>query len=472
MKRLPLLLASLGILLRIVPIWAQPLWYDENFSVLLARLNLDRLIAATAGDVHPPLWYLICWPLAHIPFLPAWAVVRIPALLAGIVAIWIWWLVLEEMKCDRRVKLVAFGLFCFLPQQVYYAQEGRMYALLTLLVLSAWLCILRRRWIWLAVVTALMLWLQNYGLIYAAALWLAALIHDRRAWKPLTVALAAAGLTFIPWVLVLLSQVDIIGAGYWIMRFSFPSILSDFSQAYFSHGLLDADIVNFAVFYGILIWVLIWSLRRRTLDLRIAVLAFVPIMLAALVSIIWRPIVLSRALIPAGAFICLLLAQPVEFLGRKPLLLASVFLIPTLFVNLLSIELRSHWADDAIVNDNAAINLIDSHWQEGDLLYYINDGVFVSGAVIWKNIDNAMRVEPCGLDRGSLSPATRAALGMRVGPLPENVTGRTWVINTETPLNPSCENDYMLEHGLLDGSPLFCPQDSALVKSCVYVVEP
>ena len=178
MKRLPLLLASLGILLRIVPIWAQPLWYDENFSVLLARLNLDRLIAATAGDVHPPLWYLICWPLAHIPFLPAWAVVRIPALLAGIVAIWIWWLVLEEMKCDRRVKLVAFGLFCFLPQQVYYAQEGRMYALLTLLVLSAWLCILRRRWIWLAVVTALMLWLQNYGLIYAAALWLAALIHE------------------------------------------------------------------------------------------------------------------------------------------------------------------------------------------------------------------------------------------------------------------------------------------------------
>ena len=74
MKKFPWVdwLATLGILLRIVPIWAQPTWYDENFTILLARLPLDRLLQATAGDVHPPLWYLICWPLAHLPSQPLW----------------------------------------------------------------------------------------------------------------------------------------------------------------------------------------------------------------------------------------------------------------------------------------------------------------------------------------------------------------------------------------------------------------
>ena len=122
-KRLPFLLAASGILLRAIPVWATRTWYDENFSILLARLPIPRLLAATAGDVHPPLWYLLCWPLAHIPGIPAWAVVRVPAVLASIATLWVWWKILETVETSPRVRLVAFGLFCFIPQQIYYAQE-------------------------------------------------------------------------------------------------------------------------------------------------------------------------------------------------------------------------------------------------------------------------------------------------------------------------------------------------------------
>jgi uncharacterized membrane protein len=478
-KRLPLILAAVGILLRIIPVWAMPLWYDECFTVLLSHLPMDRMLAATAGDVHPPLWYLICWLVAYIPFLPAWAAIRIPSLLAGIAAIYVWWLVLKALPLNPRVRIVAFGLFCLLPQQIYYSQEGRMYALLTLLVLAAWLCILRRRWVWLGVVTVLMLWLQNYGLFYAVALWVVALLHERRnwsykerIWKPLTISMAAAGLTFIPWLVVLQRQMSTISGGYWIRPVTLPSVLSDLSNTYFAFGLPNANMVNMTVFFGVLVWVLIWSLRNKVLNLPAVVLAFLPITLAALVSLVWRPIMLYRALIPSGAFIVLLLATPVERLGRKPLLLMAVFLIPALAVNLLATSVRSHWAGESVKKNATIFAMIDRQWQEGDLLYYADDGTWVSGAVVWKNVDNALHIEKCASVRGSLSDPTRLAIGMRSGDLPAKVAGRIWVITAETPFNPPCETDYLREHGLLETEPLACSQDSGLVKSCVYLVEP
>jgi uncharacterized membrane protein len=485
----PITIAVIGILLRIIPIWAMPTWYDENFSILLARLPINRLIAATAGDVHPPLWYLLCWPLAHIPGIPAWAIVRIPSLLASIATLWVWWLILKIVTTNDRIRLVAFGLFCFLPEQIYYAQEGRMYALLTLLVLIAWLCILRRQWVWLAVATTIMLYLQNYGLLYLAALWIAGMIYERKTWKKLTdamaeegmivvpgwkkltISLTIAGLAFIPWLLVLFKQMGEIHGNYWILYFSFWSVLRDLLYTVFLSGMLKAEMVNIAVFYGVVTWVVIWSIRHRTLSWPTVILAFVPITLAAMISIIWQPIMLYRALIPSGAFICLLIAEPVGTLGRRPLLLMAIFLVPALLVNLIGTEIRSHWADETLLKNGDMYSIIDSQWREGDLLYYADDGVFVSGSVYWKHIDNAIRVTPCGRVYGGLSNLTRAAIGERTGPLPENTTGRTWVVTAVTPLTSPCENNYLLEHGLLDTTPLGCSEDDELVQSCVYLIE-
>lgn len=475
-KRWPVLLAAIGVILRIVPIWAQPTWYDENFTVLLARLPLIRLMAATAGDVHPPLWYLICWPFAHIPGLPAWAVVRLPALLAGIAALWVFWGILEWMVASKKVQLLAFGLFCLLPQQIYYAQEGRMYSLLTLLVLVTWLCIMKDRWIWTFVATAAMLYLHNYGLIYAAALWMAGLIyfnnrHDRRILRiRLTLAMAAAGLAFVPWLVVLLRQMDIVGAGYWIMPLSLPKALADLAASYFAVGFIKTQMVNVAVFYGVLAWVLIWSLRKKTLDMPVVYLTFLPFLLAILVSLAWHPVLLNRALVPSGAFLCILLAGPLESLGRRPLLVLSIFFIPALAANLVATAVRAQWADDPIYRDQAAIALIDSRWQPGDRLYSADDGYLMTATIYARNIDNALRVEPCGIIRGGLTAQTRAALGIVTG-LPSSGDRRTWAITAETPLNTGCENEILQAAGLLDGDPLYCPQDNELVKSCVYLEE-
>jgi len=471
-KRITLLLGSIGILLRIFPVWARPTWYDENFTILLTRLPINKLLEATAGDVHPPLWYLLCWPLAHIPNIPPWVTVRIPSVLASILTVWVWWAILKVMTRSERVRLVAFGLFCFIPQQIYYAQEGRMYALLTLLVLSAWLCILQCRWIWLVVIMTCMLYLHNYGLFYLASLWLATIFYYHH-WKLTTIkatlAMAGSFLLFIPWVIVLINQMNEIQGTYWMVRVSIPSILSEFVYSYFANGLITANIVNITVLVGVLVWIIIWDIRSGFINTPVYILAFVPLILAAAISYIWQPIMLYRALIPSGVFLTLILAQPLEYLELRPTIILSIFFIPALLVNLLSTVFLSKWEDNPIIRTYVSLSLVDSQWEAGDLLYYTDDGFFISGSVYWKNINNTLRTSLCGPVYGGLSYKTRSALGMESGPLPDKVTGRVWVLTAETPLTPQCENDYLETNGLLISEPLFCAQDDILVKSCVYL---
>ena len=351
-----------------------------------------------------------------------------------------------------------------------------MYSLLTMLVLVIWLCIMEQKWTWVFLATAAMLYLHNYGLIYAASLWTAGMLffyrrYDRRfIWIKMTLLFAAAGLAFVPWLVVLFRQMGSVAAGYWIMPLSLPKALADLAASYFAVGYVKAQMVNVAVFYGVVTWVLIWSLRKKALDLPTVVLAFLPFLLAVLVSVAWHPILLNRALVPAGAFLCILLAEPLGTLEIRPRLVLSIFLIPALAANLLATYFRSQWSADSIYREQAANTLVDSHWQPGDILYYADDGFFVTGSASWQNIDNALRVEPCGIIRGGLTVQTRSALGI-VTALPSSGDRRTWVITAETPLNTGCENDTLKTAGLLDGVPLTCPQDNALVKECVYLVE-
>jgi hypothetical protein len=52
-----LLLTLLGLGLRLYRLDAQSLWYDEGFSVYLARMGLGEITARTAADNQPPLYY-------------------------------------------------------------------------------------------------------------------------------------------------------------------------------------------------------------------------------------------------------------------------------------------------------------------------------------------------------------------------------------------------------------------------------
>ena len=132
---------GVGALLRFRLLDAQSLWYDEGFSIYLARLPIREMTQGTAQDIHPPLYYLllhfwICM-LGDSPF-----VARVFSVFGGVLNIPLAY-ALSRHLWNRRAGLLAAFCMAISPLAVYYSQETRMYAWLTTISLLSSYMVLR-----------------------------------------------------------------------------------------------------------------------------------------------------------------------------------------------------------------------------------------------------------------------------------------------------------------------------------------
>src|SRR3990172_4757267 len=84
------LIMALVIPLRILLLGNAALWYDETGAVWMATLPFARMLAATAGDVHPPLYMALLWVLVRLAGTGE-AVVRLPSVIASVLSIPLAW---------------------------------------------------------------------------------------------------------------------------------------------------------------------------------------------------------------------------------------------------------------------------------------------------------------------------------------------------------------------------------------------
>src|SRR3989304_563776 len=75
-----------AVALRFTHIVYYPLWFDEAWSAWVAALPFDRMIKAVAGDVHPPLYFVILWGLVHV-LGDSMFVVRLPSALFSLASL-------------------------------------------------------------------------------------------------------------------------------------------------------------------------------------------------------------------------------------------------------------------------------------------------------------------------------------------------------------------------------------------------
>lgn len=120
-----ILLLAFG--LRLYRFGAESLWYDETVSVHLAAKSLPALVAHTAGDIHPPGYYLLLHTWIRLAGSSDFAV-AFPSLFFGVllVALAYW---LGAQVYGARAGLLAAFLVAISPYNVWYAQEVRMYTL-------------------------------------------------------------------------------------------------------------------------------------------------------------------------------------------------------------------------------------------------------------------------------------------------------------------------------------------------------
>ncbi|MGE2835571.1 glycosyltransferase family 39 protein [Mycobacterium sp. SMC-4] len=223
-KFIPLsLLLGCALALRMWRISDKNLGLDESTSWFLATGSVPHLLAWTANDVHPPLYYLLLkvWLWCFGDSLTA---LRTLSVTGSVVALYLLYRLIDDAM-PRPVCYAVLLWSALSPLALDQAQETRMYPWATAAVLAA--CVSYRRWVdtggvrpsalllyGVSVTTAL--YLHYYTALAITAIWLHFIIAGARqtrpertsaAWKAWIVAHVGVALAYAPWIPTAIAQV-------------------------------------------------------------------------------------------------------------------------------------------------------------------------------------------------------------------------------------------------------------------------
>lgn len=127
-----------GVVLRLLRLSWQPLWWDEGYSVYFASEPLPTMRWLTAQDIHPPLYYTLLHFWFNLLGNTGPETARLFSVLIGIATLpAMTWASLTLWPQKRGLALIATLLLAISPIHLYYSQEIRMYGLALLLTLLA-----------------------------------------------------------------------------------------------------------------------------------------------------------------------------------------------------------------------------------------------------------------------------------------------------------------------------------------------
>jgi len=150
----PLLVVAglLAVVMSLIIGASQSVWFDEAYSILLARQPVGDLLHLTAVDTHPPFYYLVLKAWAALFGWSEFALRSLSALAAGGAVVTAGLLV--KKLFGVRAALVALLFVAFAPFLLRYGFEIRMYALASLIGIAATYVLLlateakgRRQWL-------------------------------------------------------------------------------------------------------------------------------------------------------------------------------------------------------------------------------------------------------------------------------------------------------------------------------------
>jgi 4-amino-4-deoxy-L-arabinose transferase-like glycosyltransferase len=173
-----LLLLAASVAVRVYCLSCKPFWFDECYSVELARINWRNFLRLLWWrEANMSLYYVLLRAWLHFGQSPFF-IRGLSAAVAAATLPAIYWL--ARLLYDRRVALIAAALFAFNAFDVRYAQEARSYALFVLLAtissafLVAWLREpARPNRLGYVVASILAVYAHLYALLLIVAQWIA-----------------------------------------------------------------------------------------------------------------------------------------------------------------------------------------------------------------------------------------------------------------------------------------------------------
>jgi mannosyltransferase len=410
---LPLALTWLAFLLRVGGLQAQSLWRDEIDALRFSTQALPTLLEMfrKPGE-NGPLFFLALRPWLAVGGSSEF-VLRFPSALAGTLAVPLLYALICRLTRERSTAIIAALLLATAPYAIWYGQEAKMYAALTVLVpLSFYLALQAsqqgRWWRWMLLYIATSLSFYTHLLAALAlpvqAVWLLILPSLAPGVEPASArrrrfgALLYIALLILPYLPLARWQLPAWLAadqqtGYPFV--SLPTILLVLLTA-FSRGILQVTqrITMLPMVLALLAGLGLWvtqpaqrALRARRWRWGVVGLLLAWLLLPALgiyVISLRRPLFADRYLIWALPALLALAAMGVAALARVWRPLGGVVLGAILALNLAAV-----WSQVAlpIKSDfRAAAQFVDARRQPGDMLvfqipYNRHTFAYYSGAV-------------------------------------------------------------------------------------------
>ncbi len=345
-----------GFFVRVYHLGTPSLWLDEVYSISLSKMSLSQLVAETSGDVHPPLYYI---------FLHYWISffgssefsARFMSVIFAVLAILMIYKV-GNLIYDKNVGLLSALILAFSVYHIHYSQEARMYSQAVLFTLVSMFCMIKHqrenKLIFAGgyIVSAVcLIYSHVYGLFILAAqnIYVLTLFFlNRKDLKPILINWIfmqfAVVILFVPWIPAFMGQIIRVHSDYWIPT---PPIRKIATPLYMYSG--SWALFTFFVSLSCLSasqYVFIkdsekWKDHFRSLWKRHRTAGFadiwklyllltwlsVPIILPFLISIFFKPILMTRYTLVASPAFYLLTSKAIRHLAPKNILTSCTIVI-------------------------------------------------------------------------------------------------------------------------------------------------
>lgn len=331
------------------------IWADEVFSMDIIKRPYSEIIDFTASDVHPPLYYFILKIFVDI-----FSFSNISAIYVGKI-VSIIPLALTVFYLGKKVR-DNFGFLCSaifsicvicMPKMIDYALEIRMYSwglfFVTASFLYAYDIITKKTvssWIFFTIYSLLAAYTHYFSLISVAVIYVylfIVCIRQKQLIKWL-ICSAVTVIAYLPWLMVVIKQLAVVSADYWIEPITFRTIINyvifPFREWGSRLGYIPAVFLIFVFLVVLILGIkkaikINKNLSQKTVYIMMGFVVLIStVLIGIIVSFIMRPVFVERYMVPALGCFWLCFAYFLSLLKDKKRLfsvISAVVILLSLF---------------------------------------------------------------------------------------------------------------------------------------------
>lgn len=348
-NKLHIFIIILGSIFILINAFHSNLWIDETFSIELSKKSFIDIWNSGMIDVHPVLYY---WLLHIINFFsklfnnPQITIVmaRIFSSLATIILGVVGYTHVKKDFGDKAGIIFSFLVF-FMPVQIIYSQEIRMYTWLLLFVTMSSIYAQRliknsnsnKNIILFTLFNVAASYTHYYGLMtnilinLVIILWL--IKTNRKMIKKIIVSILCQIVIYIPWIPNFINQTKMVSDDFWVKFIFSKTILETFEFQFTGNNIGDWNYITpmVGIVFGIIIvtYSIFKNLKKKdnTLLNLFTIVIYISVFLIAIIISFRAPILYPRYILSITGLLYLYLANALADSNKKFIILICVLIM-------------------------------------------------------------------------------------------------------------------------------------------------